>query len=183
MAQRQIGQTHWATALGLTALAVAAAAFGAPAKIGKPRQKLMLSGKVSGVAPQPAAQAKTASEFRMSGTGNVSPLGHVTASVVLRNPHGGALSRAGSIITLTSPRGSVDLTLESKAGFGFTGKPTHAAFRISSGTGACANAGGSGDAEITLNPEYRPPHIPGRMTPMYIRAATFSISLEGKAAE
>lgn len=181
----QMRQRYFAVSLGLTAV-MATSALGAPTHREKNQEKLKpmhaiaLNGQVSGTCGQRGGEINRRSDFPLSGRGDVSPLGAVTATVTMDVPHGDIAGHSRGVMTLTGTHGTVTVALSSAQLFAFTGKPIPATFRVTSGTSSYAGATGAGDAEITLSPEYRPQHIPGRPTPMFVRASMFKITLHGK---
>lgn len=168
-------------AFGMTAL-IGVTGITAQARTSKHTsgKAVQLVGKLMGVPARQTSLPDTGSEYRLSGNGDVQPLGSVTLTGDLHTPPVITPGRTTGTLKLTGPQGSLSLTLSGSGHDGFSTASSSLTFTITGGTGRYTGAHGSGSATLTMTAQQRPPRTPGRPMPMYIRAATFTLLLYGK---
>ncbi len=120
-------------------------------------------------------------EYDLSGNGQVGPLGMAQAAGSLRAPGPDAKGRTAGTFTLTTPNGSLTLSLSGPApsiaaDTAPLPAPASLTYSVTGGAGVYRGDHGHGTAQLLMTPQRRPPHIPGRMMPHYIIAAMFTLT-------
>jgi hypothetical protein len=115
-----------------------------------PSQQHTLGGTVTGTYALGPSLATTGSTFQLTGTGNVAPLGHVSASAFLQAAGFVSPGHAGGMLTLSNAQGTVQLQPVGPSQPGGVGLPRRLTFQVVWGTGAYARLSRGGTADLTL---------------------------------
>jgi hypothetical protein len=111
--------------------------------------KLKLSGTLSGTWSRVFTNPDVGGEQALQGTGKIKPLGQVRASGTLHTPGFIAQGFTTASLVLTSPHGTVTLSLMGTMSQpGFSSPATSLSYTIVKGTGRYAGASGSGLADF-----------------------------------
>ena len=155
---------------------------------------IAVTGSASGTYTSPLSNPDAGKTTILRGNGTVGPLGKVEVSGAIQSPGFIAHGHAGGVLTLSNDKGTVTLTLTGPTQKGFAALPRTFQYRITAATGMYAPLALSesvnfkpssidgwaavyrtGAVDLKLTPEQRAAPNPGRVTPLLIVAAQFSL--------
>jgi hypothetical protein len=115
-----------------------------------PSRQDTLGGAITGTYALGPSVRSTGSTFQLTGTGNVAPLGQVTASALLQAAGFISPGHAGGLVTLSNARGTVQLQPSGPSRPGGARLPASLRFQVVWGTGAYARLSRGGSANLSL---------------------------------
>jgi hypothetical protein len=115
-----------------------------------PSPQNTLGGTITGTYALGPSLATTGSTFQLTGTGNVAPLGHISASAFLQAAGFVSPGHAGGLVTLSNARGTVQLQPTGPSQPGGAGLPRRLTFQVVWGTGAYARLSRGGTVNLRL---------------------------------
>ena len=143
-----------------------------------PARVLALSGEVDGIWRTRPRLPGGGNVQTLEGAGTVPALGQVQAVGTLHTAGFLAHRKTTGTITLANADTSVTLRLVGRRRSHFTGPPSTFRYTIVGGTGLDAGASGTGTATLTERPEVRPVCPPGTLCPLFLTAASFTMTFQ-----
>jgi hypothetical protein len=142
------------------------------------RLRLSLDGTIQGNWTKQSAIPDTGDTLTLQGSGTAQPLDPVAVGGMLQTPGFITKGHTTGTVTLSDDRGSVTLSVVGTLPqVGFSAPPSSFRYTVTDGTGGYAGVWGSGRATLQLRPSIHPSSPPGRLSPEYIIAPSFTLTL------